>query len=67
MADEIIARHGGSLTIDSEQGVGTTVMITLPFIEQEHNSEESDTVDVELISSDDKPDGAVERKNTDEQ
>jgi signal transduction histidine kinase len=67
VADEIIARHGGSLTIDSEQGVGTTVMITLPFIEQEERSEESDTVDVELISSDDKPDGAVERKDTDEQ
>ena len=67
VADEIIARHGGTLTIDSEQGVGTTVMITLPCIEQEGSPEESDTVDVELISSDDKTVGAVERKDTDEQ
>ena len=67
VADEIIARHDGTLTIDSEQGVGTTVMITLPCIEQEKQSEESDTVDVELISSDDKPNTAVERIETDEQ
>ena len=67
VADEIISRHGGVLTIDSEQGVGTTVMITLPCIEQEDKLEESDTVDVELISSDDKPEEAIERKETDEQ
>ena len=34
VADEIIQRHGGTLEINSEQGVGTTVMITLPCIEQ---------------------------------
>ncbi|MBP3797620.1 MAG: HAMP domain-containing histidine kinase [Ruminococcus sp.] len=64
VADEIIARHGGTLTIDSEQGVGTTVMITLPCIEQEEKQEESATVDVELISSDEKPAEAIERKDT---
>lgn len=52
VADEIIARHGGTLTIDSEQGVGTTVMITLPCIEQKKNPENQATVDVELISTD---------------
>ncbi|MBR1393169.1 MAG: HAMP domain-containing histidine kinase [Ruminococcus sp.] len=51
VADEIIARHNGTLTIDSEQGVGTTVMITLPCIEQKKKSEEKDTVNVELIST----------------
>lgn len=52
VADEIIQRHGGTLTIDSEHGVGTTVMITLPCIEQKKNSENQATVDVELISTD---------------
>ena len=30
LADEIIRRHKGRLEIDSEEGVGTTVTITLP-------------------------------------
>ncbi|MBQ9696405.1 MAG: sensor histidine kinase, partial [Oscillospiraceae bacterium] len=30
VADEIIAAHGGRLDITSEEGVGTTVTITLP-------------------------------------
>ena len=30
LADEIIRRHKGRLEIDSEEGVGTTVVITLP-------------------------------------
>lgn len=30
LADEIVSRHKGYLDIDSEQGVGTTVTITLP-------------------------------------
>lgn len=55
VADEIIARHNGTLTIDSEQGVGTTVMITLPCIEQKKKSEEKDTVNVELISTEKSP------------
>ena len=55
VADEIIARHGGTLTINSEQGVGTTVMITLPCIEQKKKQEDKDTVNVELISNDVSP------------
>ena len=51
VADEIIQRHGGTLEINSEQGVGTTVMITLPCIEQKKNPDNQATVDVELISS----------------
>lgn len=51
VADEIIQRHGGSLEINSEQGVGTTVMITLPCIEQKEKPDNQATVDVELISS----------------
>ena len=30
LADEIVRRHGGSLDIRSEEGVGTTVTIRLP-------------------------------------
>ena len=30
LADEIVRRHKGRLEIDSEEGVGTTVTITLP-------------------------------------
>lgn len=32
VADEIIAKHGGTLDIESEQGKGTTVTIMLPLI-----------------------------------
>lgn len=53
VADEIIERHNGRLMINSEQGVGTTVMITLPCIEQHKKSEEKETINVELISTDD--------------
>lgn len=35
VADEIIAMHGGSLEIYSEQGMGTTAVITLPTKRQE--------------------------------
>ncbi|MBO5448058.1 MAG: HAMP domain-containing histidine kinase [Ruminococcus sp.] len=56
VADEIIQRHGGTLTIDSEENVGTTVMIVLPCIKQNddhnENAENQSTVDVELISTD---------------
>lgn len=52
VADEIITRHGGMLTINSEEGIGTTVMITLPCIKQDKKPDNQDTVNVELISSD---------------
>ena len=51
VADEIIERHNGRLMINSEQGVGTTVMITLPCIEQTNKTEEKETINVELIST----------------
>lgn len=31
VADEIVSMHGGSLSLDSSEGVGTTVTITLPL------------------------------------
>lgn len=52
VADEIISRHNGTLVINSEEGVGTTVMITLPCIEQNKEPDNQETVNVELISSD---------------
>jgi signal transduction histidine kinase len=52
VANEIITRHGGTLTINSEENVGTTVLITIPAIDDGHKSDNSPTVDVELISSD---------------
>ena len=51
VADEIIQRHGGTLTINSEQGVGTTVLITLPCVEKKNDSSSSKTNDVQLIST----------------
>ena len=52
VADEIIQRHGGTLTINREQGVGTTVLITLPCMEKKNGAEQSaSTADVQLISS----------------
>jgi len=38
VADEIISLHGGTLEIESEQDVGTTVTITLPPITQREES-----------------------------
>ncbi len=66
VADEIIQRHGGTLDIDSQQGVGTTVMITLPCMQSSggEKSENNSTVDVELISSE--PIESQEELNTDE-
>lgn len=51
VADEIIQRHDGTLSINSEQGVGTTVMITLPCIEQKKKPDNQETVNVELITT----------------
>ena len=35
MADEIIKMHGGSLDVESVEGEGTAVTITLPIIPPE--------------------------------
>lgn len=38
VADEIMKLHNGSLNIDSTEGVGTTVTITIPTIHEENES-----------------------------
>ena len=40
VADEIIARHDGSLEITSQHGVGTTVTVTLPLTKKQDESAE---------------------------
>ena len=40
VADEIVAMHGGSLDIESEQGVGTAVTITLPLVPKKGEADE---------------------------
>lgn len=53
VADEIVGMHGGTLDIRSEEGVGTTVIMELPFIDEGHSSEnDKESVNVELISTD---------------
>ena len=37
--------------MNSEEGIGTTVLITLPCIEQKKEPDNHETVNVELISS----------------
>ena len=39
VVSEIVAMHGGKLTIDSVEGEGTTVTITLKRLLEEQNSE----------------------------
>lgn len=53
VANEIIIRHNGTLSINSEEGVGTTVLITVPAITDGNiPTDNKPTIDVELISSD---------------
>jgi len=46
VCDEIVKYHGGTLDIDSEYGVGTTVTVTLPLEypakQEKHDKEESE-------------------------
>ena len=51
VADEIISMHGGTLTLYSELDVGTTVIIMLPVIESGARKNETDKVNVEVISN----------------
>lgn len=50
VADEIITLHGGTLEINSRKGVGTTVIIKLPYKEHKKSSGEK-SVNVEVIST----------------
>lgn len=52
VADEIIAMHGGTLSIRSEENVGTTVVMELPFINEGNQSRNDDgNVNVKIIST----------------
>ncbi len=52
VADEIISMHGGTLSIRSEENVGTTVVMELPFIDEGRSNDNSSNVNVEIISTD---------------
>ena len=53
VANEIIALHGGSLDINSEEGVGTTVVIVLPVASQSSKEAKDSSVNVNIFSSED--------------
>ena len=54
VANEIISLHGGTLDINSEEGVGTTVVIILPVAAQASTKEAKDSsVNVNIVSSED--------------
>ncbi|MHC4861962.1 MAG: sensor histidine kinase, partial [Planctomycetota bacterium] len=40
IVDGIVRAHGGTVTIESEVGVGTTVSLTLPFAQEREPSQE---------------------------
>ena len=40
VADEIVRLHNGELDIDSTEGVGTTVSISIPIVTEEQPQEE---------------------------
>jgi len=42
ISNEIVERHGGRLTVESTQGIGTTMRISLPDVAAERSSSESD-------------------------
>ena len=47
VANEIIELHSGSLDIDSQEGMGTTVIITMPTLKKlEMNPELSNTTQI---------------------
>lgn len=50
VADEIISLHGGTLEINSQKGVGTTVIIKLPYKESKKIPNDK-SVNVEVIST----------------
>ncbi|MCR5816985.1 MAG: HAMP domain-containing histidine kinase [Ruminococcus sp.] len=55
VADEIVGMHGGTLDIRSEENVGTTVIMELPFIDEGNSASGNDkNVNVEIISTDNK-------------
>lgn len=61
VADEIIQMHGGTLSIRSEENVGTTVVMELPFIDEGNQSKnDNKKVNVEIISTDDLADNDAE-------
>lgn len=37
ISEKIISEHGGTIAIESEKGLGTTVTIQLPYLEGAHN------------------------------
>lgn len=41
VADEIIQLHGGSLDIESTEGIGTTVTLTIPVLHEEEDQEQA--------------------------
>ena len=38
VADEIMSLHSGGLRVDSEEGIGTTVTISIPILKEDEDS-----------------------------